>query len=56
MFFYKSMFSEDGLKCHPKHRKQFFLRKHGFVEKNVLLCQFKFVDFLETAMTEWLIF
>ena len=23
-FFYKSMFSEDGLKCHPKSRKQFF--------------------------------
>ena len=23
-FFYKSMFSEDGLKCHPKRRKQFF--------------------------------
>ena len=23
-FFYKSMFSEDGLMCHPKGRKQFF--------------------------------
>ena len=24
VFFDKSMFSEDGLKCHPKRRKQFF--------------------------------
>ena len=23
-FFYKSIFSEDGLKCHSKSRKQFF--------------------------------
>ena len=53
--FYKFMFSEDGLKCRPKRRKV-FLRKHGFVEKNVLFCQFKFVYFLETTMNEWLIF
>ena len=38
-FFYKSMFSEDGLKCHPKHQTV-FLRKHRFVEKkNVLFCR-----------------
>ena len=35
-FFYKSIFSEDGLKCHPKRCKQ-FLRKHGFVEKKCYL-------------------
>ena len=26
-FFYKSMFSEDGLKCHPKRCKVFFKEK-----------------------------
>ena len=49
------MFSEDGLKCHPKRRKQFF-EENMDVEKNVLLCQFKFVYFLETTMNEWSIF
>ena len=49
------MFSEDGLKCHPKRRKQLF-EENMDVEKNVLLCQFKFVYFLETTMNEWLIF
>ena len=49
-------FSEDGLKCHPKLCKLFFLENMDLSEKNVLFCQFKFVYFLQTTMTEWSIF
>ena len=55
-FFYKSMFSEDELRCHSKKPLTVFLRKHGFVEKNVLFSQFEFIYFLETTMNEWSIF
>ena len=40
----------------PEKSQTVFLRKHGFVEKNVLFCQFKFVYFLETNMNEWSMF
>ena len=55
-FFYKSMFSKDGLKCHRKSHKQFFKKTWICQKENVLFCQFKFIYFLETTMNEWSIF
>ena len=37
-FFVKSIFSEVGLKCHPKRRKQFFYENMDLSEK--LVCYF----------------
>ena len=46
------MFSKDGLKCHLKHRKEFFEENMDLSKKTVLLSQFSFVYFLETTMYE----
>ena len=55
-FFYKSIFSEDGLKCYPKSLNSDFKKTWICWKKKKLFCQFKFVYFLETTMNEWLIF
>ena len=47
------MFSEDGLKCHLKRRKQFFEENTDLSKKNrARFCQFSFVYILETTMYE----
>ena len=47
------MFSEGGLKCHLKRRKQFFEENMDLSKKlGVLYCQFSFAYFLETTMYE----
>ena len=50
------MFSEDGLKCHPKRRSFFKRWICQQQQKCVLFCQFTFVYFLGTTMNEWSIF
>ena len=45
------MFSEDGLKGDPKGCKPFFLRKRGFVEKNV--CYFASLSIFPWNNYEW---
>ena len=43
-FFGKSMFSDDGLKCHPKRRKQFFFWENMDFSKK-LVCYFARLNF-----------